>query len=346
MAPDTAILQTLGENTYRRPNLEDHTLDDNGIENTCPLDNNKHYIDPQFCLGLLDNLPLEILCDVLVGIDLRSLTDFRRANKRAMQVVNSIPEYQLIVRNCPALIRGLLSTGLGSSFSCQSFIETLSGYKCATCGDFAGFIYIITCKRVCFLCFSEKPEYFPLQLSEAERKFGVHRGFFASLPKLRSIPGRYSPNENTCKTRCTLIDPASAHRLSMEHHGSAQAMEKRIVEVAQRSLEAYRQRVKVQSDHTVRRRPPTVGSKEGRILDPRRFMAVVRAPWVKRLTNAVEWGFHCAGCQKEYRSRPLHWRRKYCLETFEHHIAQCGAIENGIHRSKDRLEGVEQSFQP
>lgn len=63
----------------------------------------------------------------------------------------------------------------------------------------------------------------------------------------------------------------------------------------------------------------------------RRFMAVVGAPWINKLTNAAAWGFHCIGCKKQYRSRPLHWRRKYCLETFDDHIEQCGRIVNGQH---------------
>jgi hypothetical protein len=340
MPSDTATVRTLGGATCFRPNLIDHTLDDNGLEDKCPLDNDKHYIDPQYHLGVLDHLPLELLCNILLKTDIRSLTDFRCVNQRAMEVVDSILEYQLILGNCPALLRGLLSTGLGSSFSCEDLVRTLHAYDCATCGDFAGFVYIITCKRVCFLCFSEKPEYFPLQLPEAERKFGVGRGFFSSLPMLRSIPGHYSPNGNTCKTRYTLVDPTLAHRLSVEHHGSKQVMEQCVADAAQRSLEAYLQRVKVQSGKTVSRRAPNINSREGQILDPRRFMAIISVPWIKRLTNTVEWGFHCTVCRKQHRCRPLHWRRRYCSETFEHHIAQCGIVENGVHRTSCRTEGV------
>jgi len=340
MPSDIATIRTLGGATYLRPNLDDHTLDDNSLEDKCPLDNDKHYIDPQYHLGVLDKLPLELLCNTLLKTDIRSLTDFRRANQRAMGVVNPIPEYQLILRNCPALFRGLLSTGLGSNFSCEDLLRTLHDYECATCGDFAGFVYIITCKRVCFLCFSERPEYFPLQLTEAERKFCVRRGFFSSLPMLRSIPGLYSPNGNTSRIRYTLVDPTLAHSLSVKYHGSAQIMEQSVADAAQRSLEAYSQRLKVQSGKTVSRRAPNMNSREGRILDPRRFMAIVRVPWIKRLTNTVEWGFHCTGCKKQYRCRPLHWRRRYCSKTFEHHIAQCGTVENDVHRPSGRVEGV------
>lgn len=187
-------------------------------------------------------------------------------------------EYQLILRNCLTLLRGLLSTGLRSNFSCEDLFKTLNAYSCATCSDFAGFVYIITCKRVCFLYFSERPEYFPLQLREAERKFCVRRGFFSSLPMLRSIPGHYLPNGNTYKTRYALIDPTLAHSLSVEHYGSAQVIEQCVADAAQRSLEAYLQRIKVQPSRTASRRAPNYNSREARILDPRRFIAVICVP--------------------------------------------------------------------
>lgn len=333
MAKYRAIFSTFEETTYRQPNLVDCTLDDNGLEYTCPLDNGKYAVVPQCSLGALDNLPLEALCNILVEVDIRSLSDFRRVNKRAMQVVDSVLEYQQVLKNCPTLLRGFLSTGLGSNFSCKTLIETLNDYRCAACGDFAGFVYMITCERVCFLCLSEKPEYFPLLLSEAARKFGVHRKVLALLPTLESIPGRYSPNENTCKTRSTLIDPTSAYHKGVEYHGSAQAMEQHVAEVAQKRLEAYQQSAAANPGNSASRRPPTIGLRQGRTLDPRRFMAIVRVPWIVRPTSTVDWGFHCVGCQKHYRSRPLHWRRKYCLETFEHHIEQCGPIKDGVHIS-------------
>lgn len=303
MASDLATDQTLGEFTYRLPGITDHTLDENGLEDTCPLDNNKHSIDPQYSLGLLDTLPLEVLCNVLVDIDVRSLTDFRRVKKRAMQVVDSIPEYQQTFKTCPALLRGLLSTELAANFSCEDLIETLHASKCATCGDFAGYIYILTCTRVCFLCFSGTPDYFPLQPAEAARKFGVPRGLLASLPRLSSIPKVYSSMQKTRKTRLTLIDLASARRLSVEHHGSAEAVEQHVAETIQKSLEQFLRRVNAQRPGYTPRGPPSACLEEGPMQDTRRFMAIVRAPSIMRPANTVERGFHCIGCKHRYMSR-------------------------------------------
>ena len=60
-------------------------------------------------------------------------------------------------------------------------------------------------------------------------------------------------------------------------------------------------------------------------------MGVVRAPWINLSTNAVEWGFHCVGCEDKHIDRPLHWRRKYCVETFNAHIEECGSVHDRKH---------------
>lgn len=86
--------------TYRRPNLKDFTLDDNDLTRTCPMEYHKRRLHPKHDLGALGTLPLELLGLVLVQIDIRSLTDFRRINNRAMQVVESVLEYRLI-QNTP-----------------------------------------------------------------------------------------------------------------------------------------------------------------------------------------------------------------------------------------------------
>lgn len=58
----------------------EYTLDDNGyLADNCPLDNNngKLYRTSRTSLGILELFPLEVMADVFVQLDLRSLTDFR-----------------------------------------------------------------------------------------------------------------------------------------------------------------------------------------------------------------------------------------------------------------------------
>jgi hypothetical protein len=57
----------------------------------------------------LDQLPAELLIQVLLYIDIPSLTVFRRVNRRAMQLVDSVPQYAAIINYCPNTIRAILS---------------------------------------------------------------------------------------------------------------------------------------------------------------------------------------------------------------------------------------------
>lgn len=101
-------------------------------------------------------------------------------------------------------------------------------------------------------------------------------------------------------------------------------MEQYVTEAWQKKMEAYQQ-------GRLRRRP-ILDARRGCTANPRRFMAIVRAPWIQTSTNSVEWGFHCKGCERCYRERPMHWRRKYNAATFADHLEGCGPIVGGVHR--------------
>ena len=52
---------------------------------------------------------------ILVESDLRTLTDLRRVNRRAMEVVDTLPEYRSILQNSPVLLRASLSIEMGDA---------------------------------------------------------------------------------------------------------------------------------------------------------------------------------------------------------------------------------------
>lgn len=325
---------TRGDRTYRSPNLKDFTLDENTPERRLPLDNGRHAVNPKVGIGVLEALPLEILHEVLIQIDLRSLTDFRRVNQRATQVVDSIPQYQAVLKHGVASLRSILAIETGTLISCRGLFGALTTPICENCEDFAGFIYLLTCRRVCFLCFTEDVKYLPLLATEVKRRFGVARGIIANLPHMKSVPGCYSPNERSCRARLILYDYESARCAAETYHGSAAAMQQRVDGVALKRLEAYHSRIVERApgdENLTPRRPPHMVTRDGQASNPKRFVAVVRAPWLNPYTKLEDWGFHCIGCQRQYRARPLHWRRKYSMYTFDDHIRECGQINGGSH---------------
>ncbi|PYI31663.1 hypothetical protein BP00DRAFT_307652, partial [Aspergillus indologenus CBS 114.80] len=203
-------IRLISDSTYVFLNLADNTLDD--VDESLRLDRQPRF-DPRsarYGLGALEKLPLEILHLTLLALDMQSMTDFRRVNKKARLVTGSIPQYRRILAHAPAAIRGSLHLETARNFSCQALYDTLSTAECDGCGDFGGYLYLITCRRVCFLCLSEKTDYLPLSRKDVIRKFGLDTTHLARLPRMKSVPGRYSPRGIRCRRREALFDHCSA----------------------------------------------------------------------------------------------------------------------------------------
>ena len=121
-----ASIRKPSESTYILLESIDHNLD--GIETLCPLDirnrnNGKHSYFHTSTFGILEQLPLELMNMTLIQLDIQSLTTSRRVNRRAMQVVDQIPQYKKIILHARSSIQGILRISAGNSFSCQ--YETL-----------------------------------------------------------------------------------------------------------------------------------------------------------------------------------------------------------------------------
>lgn len=85
------------------PLLALRTLDSQYLEFRCPLDNGRHDLNPASGdLGQLPNI-LELMELIIKHLDIPSLTTFRRASKRAMQMVDATFEYQQIMKLAPQM---------------------------------------------------------------------------------------------------------------------------------------------------------------------------------------------------------------------------------------------------
>ena len=102
-------------------------------------------------LGRL-SLPSELLRAICSHMDMHSLSRFRHTNLAARQTVDSLLEYQLLVEHCPSLFCTLLRTRLASTVSLFDVYDMLCGKVCNVCGEFAGFVLLLTWTRCCFSC--------------------------------------------------------------------------------------------------------------------------------------------------------------------------------------------------
>jgi hypothetical protein len=292
--------------TYPHIRIRDLTLDANLPDLQFQPYNDHIPKPPKASLGALDTLPLELLCEILPQLDLRTLTDFRHINRRAMLLVESLPQYKAIRKHAYNALRGIIYIEAGRWTTCEMLYKKLCTAECEECGDFGGYLYILTCKRVCFLCLSEDEQYLPLRYRHAIRKLGLKHSILRTLPSMKCIRGTYSPNEKKVRAHLKLVDSNCARRAGITLHGSVSAMEQ------------YVSSMEIQD-------PPDF--KSG---NPLRFVAIVRTPWLNESSQELEWGFHCKGCQRSYIG-PLHFRRKFNIGSFKKHLRECGNIRHGEH---------------
>ena len=232
----------------------------------------------------------------LPQLDLRTLTDFRHINRRAVWLVESIPQYKAIRKHAHNALHGIICIETGRWITCEMLYEKLCTAECEQCGDFGGYLYILTCNRICFLCLSEDKRYLPLRYLHATRKFGLNRLILRSLPTMKSVPGIYSSNKKKVRKQLTLVDSDCARRAGIAVHGCLSVMKKYVSSMAPR------------------------GPFDGESGNPLRFMAIVRTPWLNRSSQELEWGIHCTRCESSDESRPLHFWRKFTEESFKEHL--------------------------
>jgi hypothetical protein len=224
-----------------------------------------------------------------------------------MWLVESLPQYKAIRKHAYNALRGIIYIEAGQWTTCEMLYEKLCTAECEECGDFGGYLYILTCKRVCFLCLSEDKQYLPLRYRHAIRKLGLKRPILRTLPNMKCIRGTYSPNEKKVRAHLKLVDSNCARSAGITLHGSISAMER------------YVSSMEVQDPF------------DGKSGNPLRFVAIVRTPWLNESSQELEWGFHCTGCQRSHISRPLHFRRKFTIGSFKEHLRECGNIRHGKH---------------
>lgn len=120
-------------------------------------------------LGSLDRLPLGLLHDALLCLDVYSLFQFRQTNRRSREAVDSLKQYQMIVLHGLNLFCALLRTRLAVGISLLGFYNALCLKSCSLCGEFGGFMSLLAWKRCCFKCLKEAPETQVQTLSAARK---------------------------------------------------------------------------------------------------------------------------------------------------------------------------------
>lgn len=261
-------------------------------------------------------------------------------------MVNSIPAFKAIITHARTALRSIIAVNAGHLVTCQNFYNGMLFPKCATCGDYGEYIYVLTCKRVCYLCLSYLGDYLPQSEQSAIRNFGLDRKgkVLKTLPCLESIPGTYSDPPSSQRGRLILYDSSAAFSAGLILHGSKDAMLQHVMDADTREKAAYQREFhrffsREATRHIDKRRkpqPPFEEPRDHHERNPLRWMGIVRVPSLQPVSREVEWGFHCAGCQGCHNDS-THRRKVYTPSTFRDHIKRWGLIKNMASGERPKL---------
>ncbi|KAM7198842.1 hypothetical protein V8F33_004856 [Rhypophila sp. PSN 637] len=137
---------------------------------------------PTATLGMLDNLPVELIYIVLRHLDIRSFFRFRQVNRLARFLAAGIKDYRMVSRYGLEGLRGLLRVGIADYFDISDLYRPLKTNKCST--------------RCCFSCLEHSDHYFILP-----RRFFVNVAHISTTKlqrlagpaSLQVVPGFYRP---------------------------------------------------------------------------------------------------------------------------------------------------------
>ncbi|KAF2878410.1 hypothetical protein BDV95DRAFT_589344 [Massariosphaeria phaeospora] len=190
---------------------------------------------PTTPLGDLDRcLPLELIHEVCLHLDIQSLLQLRRTNARARQVVNAVREYRVVTAHAANAFCALLQTGMDARVTLRDFYSLLCTQSCEVCGnDYGDVVFLPKWIRCCSFCVRKDAREVRLAyVSDNETLLELVR---ANVPMLTTVPGQYgmdgmifnrtitvTPTENAVVTRLSdLGGPMPSHkwmwRMSVEH---------------------------------------------------------------------------------------------------------------------------------
>lgn len=224
---------------------------------------------PAMGLGSLGRLPLELLYGILLDLDLYSVFKFRQTNVRSRQTVDSLHPYRMVALHGLDLLCALLRTRLATDTSLFGCYSALCTETCVFCGDFGGFINLLTWSRCCFKCLHAAPECRVITREAAQRYFNLDEGEVKQLRSCMSLLGRYAlqRHKHAIPRRATLVSAHQA-RLIFEQ----------------------------QPHPPARVHPVNIGP--GLSLN---FLASCALPYYDRRTGRVEPGMSCEGCRLAFK---------------------------------------------
>ncbi|PVI03897.1 hypothetical protein DM02DRAFT_519788 [Periconia macrospinosa] len=248
--------------------------------------------------GSLDRLPPELLLEILFHLDMHSLFKFRQTNLRARQTINSLPQYRIVVSHGLNLLCATLRTRVATHISLLDIYSALCTKACSLCGEFGGFVFLLTWKRCCFKCIKEAPETKVQTLAAARRQFSLTEDEVGQVRTFKTLRGLHLKEQCVRKSRNAIVS-------------------------VQQVRQVYEQRLSVKA-----------GASQAQEISPEvyyilEFKTSCALPHYDRRTGNVEHAMSCAGCQltlAKYSGSGSH--EKWALDACNKMYSRDGFLEH------------------
>ncbi|KAM0424967.1 hypothetical protein ACHAPT_009768 [Fusarium lateritium] len=184
---------------------------------------------PKVGLGVLDRLPVEVLDRIISVLDIAAVNRFKAVNKRAFQA---------------EVLRGFYAIKLATTITVETLVAKLSKSRCVECGDFGGYMYLMTLERVCAWCVRKTDRFAVVRELAALTKFGLAPKSLGSILQFESFPAKKYGDGPEAGHYEPLFDRESVLKASMARHGSEEAMRKFHAEMGPDVIESYKKNIR------------------------------------------------------------------------------------------------------
>ncbi|KAI6362315.1 hypothetical protein MCOR25_006262 [Pyricularia grisea] len=137
-------------------------------------------------LGSLDCLPLELLQDVMLRLDLQSLFRFRQSNAKAREMVGTLKDLYTL--------RHVQHT---AEISLHDLAQLVCTKDCAVCGDFASMIFLPPWIRYCYTCLFVSCEASVQTKAWVRKNLSLNKAQVKKLATLKTLAGSYDKSGRT-----------------------------------------------------------------------------------------------------------------------------------------------------
>ncbi|KIM31447.1 hypothetical protein M408DRAFT_21481 [Serendipita vermifera MAFF 305830] len=200
----------------------------------------------------------------------------------------------------------LVYTGVANHFTVCHLFGILCVSKCSSCANFAAFIWLPECKRVCVPCVRKDPAYMPMTVADATIAFGLGKKMLETIPIVKTLPGEYGLWTSTRRRQMLLLSEQWAREAALIVHGGEDGLSAYLRKASTKStMIAYQHRMA---------RRNALGCANKTLDNISRYLATAFMPvLLQRATGEVSEGVFYTGCRIASEGRTLSGQQKELL---------------------------------